>query len=72
MAGNDTEDSNFFLTGVNVKTGDQDVTSYVVEDDQKIVDQVQTELTEEQILAQIIDKYKLVAVVDSTRSFSND
>ena len=70
--GTDTEDSNFFLTGVNVKTGDQDVQSYVVEDDQEIVEQVQTELTEEQILAQIIDRYKLVAVVDSTRSFSND
>lgn len=73
----DEPESNFFLTGVNVQN--QDIEQYALmdrpaEEEQPISERVdvdQDSVQDEQS-AGLIDKYKMLAVVDAGRSFANN
>ena len=73
------DDGGFFLTGVNVQN--QDIEPYSVEDEQPNEVHGETDVMsdnaaelyalEEQKAAEV-DKYKMIAVVDSGRTFANN
>lgn len=67
----------FFLTGVNVQN--QDIQPYAIEAEQQVEPSPRSEridtkdlLIDQEINASIVDQYKMVAVVDSGRSFCNN
>ena len=70
-------ESNFFLTGVNVQN--QDIEQYALmdrphEESQPVSQRVDVDefLAYEEQSASLVDKYKMIAVVDAGRSFANN
>ena len=74
----DGEENQFFLTGVNVQN--QDIEQYKVMEKQEAIEAEPVSptsdeasfLAQEELNASTIDKYKMIAVVDSGRSLSNN
>ena len=74
----DGEENQFFLTGVNVQN--QDIEQYAVMEKQEAIEAEPVSptsdeasfLAQEELNAATIDKYKMIAVVDSGRSLSNN
>jgi len=76
LAGQEAE-SNFFLTGVNVHN--KDIEQYALEEkpnEESHMGPVRMSqddfLAQEELVAHKVDKYKMIAVVDTGRSFANN